>query len=118
MDIAARILPDGNLIVTAGNAARREIKERFAEVGYWSVMWEIFEPYACNGMYDPFDAGDGNPFVGLTSAPCIAESLSYEDDGSKVIDGRFWYFADYMIKNDLETLWRTGRVVYTAAPTD
>lgn len=113
----ATILPNGDLKLTAGNAGRKWLADSMADERYsfWCVLWDGLESYACNGSYEPFDAGDANPFVGLTSAPCIAETMDYLDDGTKEIQGRFWYFADYMIACPLEQLRNHGRAVFTLA---
>lgn len=107
-------LPDGNLKLTADNETRRFIAEN-EHRPYWTIMADLFEPYYCNGSYEPFDPADGNPFVGLTDAPCIAENMCYDDDGTRTVDGNFWYFADYVTVNDLDELKRKGRVIYTLA---
>lgn len=112
--INCRVLPNGDLKITARNEGRRAIKEmESSNRDFWSIMGELFEPYSTNGSYSPFDAGDGNPFVGLTSAPCIAEDLTIEDSGERVIYGRFWYNADYMLVNELDKLKNRGRFTYT-----
>ena len=115
--VNCRVLPNGDLKVTAGNEGRRAIREMEDDRrDFWSIMGELFEPYFTNGSYSPFDAGDANPFVGLTSAPCIAECLTAEDDGTQVINGRFWYSDNYMLVNELDELKTRGRFVYTLAP--
>lgn len=117
MSITATRLANGNLLITADNEARAEIADAMRDPHkcYWGIMADQFESYACNGSYTHFDAGQADPFVGLTSAPCIAESMSYDDDGNAEIDGDFWFFADYMIRDDLSELRNKGRVVYTLA---
>lgn len=110
----ATIAENGNLVLTADNDTRADIKQS-RHRGYWSVMAELFEGYAGNGSFTHFDAGDGDPFVGLTSAPCIAEMMHLHDDGTREIEGRFWHFADYQIICDLDELQRKGRVEYTLA---
>ena len=117
MYATARKLPNGDLLVTADNATRAGIKEALADErnGFWGVLADLFEGYFTNGSYEPFDAGDGNPFVGLTSVPCIAESMSYLDNGDKRIDGDFWYFDNYMLVDPLDELKRKGRVIFTLA---
>lgn len=111
------ILPNGDLLVTAGNACRSYIAEQQRKGEYWGIFADIFENYSCNGSFQPFEPGDGerynSPFVGLTSAPCIAESLNYEDDGHQTIDGRVWWFPDYMLRDPLDELKRTGRTVFS-----
>jgi hypothetical protein len=78
------ILPNGDLKLTADNETRAEIAD-YQRRGrnYWLIMAELLESYSCNGSYTHFDAGAANPFVGLTSAPCIAETMHYNDDGTQ-----------------------------------
>lgn len=110
------ILPNGDLELAADAETREYIAECQKEgKDYWSIMFDLFEPYSTNGEYTPFDAGQANPFVGLTSAPCIAESMDYPDDGNHEIVGRLWWYPDYMIRDDLGELRDTGRVAYTLA---
>jgi hypothetical protein len=105
-----KILPSGNLLLTCSNDERAEIAAAQREQrGYWGILADLFEPYFTNGSYEPFDAGDGNPFVGLTSAPCIAESMTTEDDGTRRVDGRLWHYADYMVRDPLDDLKQLGR---------
>lgn len=107
-------LTNGDLLVTAGNEARQYIKENSAK-SYWGTLSQLFESYFTNGSYEPFDAGDGDPFVGLTSAPCIAESMTTEDDGTRRIDGDLWWFPNYCINDPLEELKIKGRTIFTLA---
>jgi hypothetical protein len=111
------ILPNGALCLAAGNDARAAIKELQARHGGddVSILTELTEPYWTNGSFEPFDAGRGDPFVGLTSAPCIAECMDVADDGQRSIDGRFWYFGDYMIRSPIDELKRRGRVIFSQA---
>lgn len=112
------VLPNGDLKLSADNHTRAYIADAMRQKrarSYWSIMAEMFEPYFTNGGFEHFDAGQADPFVGLTSAPCVAEALIYTDDGRREIDGRLWYFADYMIRGDLEELRDRGRVVYQLA---
>lgn len=114
--INATVLPSGNLKVTAGNETRADIAQWMRNGrDRWTIFADLFEPYSCNGSFTPFDASDGNPFVGLTGAPCIAEAMTVEDDGARAIEGRFWFFGDYMIRDELEELARRGRVIFTLA---
>ena len=116
MPVTCKILPSGALRVTANNETRREIADALrAGRGYWSTLWEAFERYAVNGSYEPFNAGDANPFVGLTSAPCVAEEITVEDDGARVIEGRLWWFPDYCLRDPLDELKTRGVTVFALA---
>lgn len=109
------ILPNGDLKLTANNETRAYIASELRQGKRDHIIYDLLEYDICNGGFTPFDAGDANPFVGLTTAPCIAEAMTTEDNGDNVIDGRFWYFDDYMIRDELEELARRGRVVYKLA---
>jgi hypothetical protein len=115
--LTATVLPSGSLKVTADNATRSEIAESLrAGQCYWAVMADIFESYSCNGSYTPFDASDANPFVGLTSAPCIAEAMATEDNGNNEILGELWWYPNYMIRDPLDELKNRGATVFDRAP--
>lgn len=116
MDFKATVLSSGDLEITLWDADDHDELAEMVEDGKSDQAWhEGFEHYSCNGSYTPFDAGEGNPCVGLTSAPCIAESLDVDDDGSKEIVGAFWYFGQYMLVDYVEEILREGRVVFTLA---
>jgi hypothetical protein len=110
------VLPDGNLKVKAGNDARRWIKEEQQDDrSSDSILWDGTERYWTNGSFEPFDAGQANPFVGLTCAPCIAEALHCRDHGDREIVGGFWYFERYQLVDLVEVLKRTGHVIFSRA---
>lgn len=113
----ATIEADGSLKLTASNEDRARIKELETRGVHdpVAILADLLESYFTNGGFEPFDAGQGNPFVGLTSAPCIAESMTTHDDGENEIIGRFWYFGAYMLRDPVEDLKRRGRVVFDLA---
>ena len=113
MTITCTILENGNLQLVADDA--ESLADEYESRGFWSAFCDGMESYSCNGSFTPFDAGNANPFVGLSSAPCIAESMSIDDDGAQTIDGRFWFFADYMITCPIKKLINGESVVFTLA---
>lgn len=115
MPLTCEVQPNGDLLLTIDGEDRENLPALVAERGWWSALWDLFEDYSCNGSYTPFDAGDGNPFVGLTAAPCIAEAMDYPDNGEREIIGRLWWFPDYMVRDPLDELAETGRTVFTLA---
>ena len=116
MTITAALLPSGDLQLTADNETRAWIKEQQArEVDSLSILSAGTEHYWTNGRYEPFDAGQANPFVGLTDAPCVAECLDVHDDGEREIVGRLWYFPAYMLRDPTEDLKRRGNVIFALA---
>lgn len=86
--------------------------ELVEERGEDLALADALESYRANGSFTPFDAGDGNPFVGLTSAPCIAEEMDVHDDGTHEIVGRFWYRPDYMLRSAVDELDSNGYIYY------
>lgn len=117
MEIEIQRTQNGNLRLTMAEEFRADLAEAIEEGqrGFWGIMAELFEPYFTNGSYEPFDAGDGNPFVGLTSAPCIAECMDVADDGARNIIGDFWYFERYAIADPLEELATEGETIFELA---
>lgn len=112
--IEIRELDSGNLLLTCTDMEwlDEEMEKSGNEI---DILWDGTEGYWANGMYWPFDAGHGNPFVGLSSAPCIAESMDVDDDGLCTINGRFWYFPDYMVVNPMQILKEHGEVEFDLA---
>jgi hypothetical protein len=111
--INCTILDNGNLKITSDNETRHDIATLDGYTTYDTIWCELMEPYSCNGSYTYFNAGDANPFVGLTSAPCIAETMDYADNGDRLIVGRLWAFMDYQITDPLIELRSKGRVIFT-----
>lgn len=109
------ILENGNLALSLPDADdREEVQDMIDDHrGYWYIMSELFEQYSTNGEFTHFDASEANPFVGLTSAPCIAESMDVLDDGTMEIVGRFWFFSKYVTEMETELLAAGETVEYT-----
>lgn len=113
--LTATVTPNGNLKLIANNAARAWLKEQvLAGKSDLDILWDGLEGYWSNSSFEPFDAGDGNPFVGFSDAPCIAESMDMDDDGTKSIYGRFWYHSDYMLISFADQLKNRGFVYFHA----
>lgn len=109
----ATIQDDGRLLLETEIEDREILDE--GDLDDLERLYRLLEPYWSNGGFEPFDAGEGNPFVGLTSAPCIAESMDVDDDGACAITGRLWYFGDYMVRDFIEELRNHGRVAFDPA---
>ena len=114
MDIT--ILENGNLKLSLSPDEREEVAERLEQVGEDLVLVELTEPYWTNGSFQAFDAGNGKPFVGLTSAPCIAESMSHDEEGEPSVEGRLWWFPDYAVRGAVQELVEKGSVEWPLAP--
>lgn len=111
-----KVLPSGALQITATQEGRDWIEEQQADRDSTSILIDALEPYWTNGSYTPFDAGVANPFVGLTDAPCIAEEMTYDDDGKREVVGKLWWYPEYQVLDPVEELRTKGAVVFTAAP--
>jgi hypothetical protein len=110
------VITDAGLVLRLEDDAREDVADMLAAGrSWWSVLADVFEPYSCNGSFTPFDAGDGNPFVGLTEAPCVAECMTWDDDGQAAIDGRLW-FDDLYMTRDLLALLAAGETVTLKEP--
>lgn len=107
--LTAKILDDGDLMITADAEAQEWIREELDRGrSDDDILWDGFEGYWNNGSFWPFDAGLGNPFVGLTCAPCIAEDMDVLDDGTHVINGRVWWYPDYEVRSFVSDLLEYG----------
>lgn len=116
MDLEIKKLENGDLELSIPEKEHREELQEFiddSKSSYWHIMADLFEDYACNGEFVHFDASQGNPYVGLTDCPCIAESMDVTDDGQNVIEGEFWFFADYVTQMETELLAAGEKVIYT-----
>jgi len=106
---------NSNLVISLQHPEEREELADFLEShGSDNALIHLLEDYACNGSYTFFNAGDANPFVGLTEAPCIAESMDTDENGTNIIQGDFWYFGDYILECPVETLLNKGEVTFTS----
>lgn len=111
--ITCTILENGNLSLVADDPT--EFADEYSHGDFWRMLCDAMEGYSCNGSFTPFDAGQANPFVGLTSATCIAESMDILDNGNQTIEGRFWYDNEYAIRDPLELLARGETVIFHLA---
>lgn len=114
------IKPDGrgDLVLKCSQRYAEEIQYIFDHATHTdhSVLVDLLDSYRANGMYYPIDPQ--HIFVGLTDAPVISNGLEYPDYGDPYIpdDATIWWFPNYMITSFAEELIRTGKVVFTKAP--
>ncbi len=100
-----RMLPNGDLLVTASNEGRRELRNAS------DPMLELLDAFRDNG----FDEVQPEWIGALTSGPILAEYLALNDDGSPCLEGKVWVYRRYMLEDPMAILWRTGRVVFDLA---
>ena len=80
-----------------------------------TILRDLFEQHWTNNGFEPFDAGQADPFVGLTEAPCITEhALVQGDDGEHRIQpgDRVWWYPDYGIRSPVDVLLDAGVVEF------
>lgn len=107
-----RILPNGNLLLTAANAARSDYAEVLRDKGSNEAFNEMLQPFRENGqLYEVLPEW----IAALTSAPIITDDLTIEDDGTPVVHGRVWWFPNYCITDPMAELFHKGRVEFTLA---
>lgn len=111
-NIDVELTPNGNLRITADAEARAWFEENKETLTEHMMLWEAFEQFWANGSYYPFDAGYGNPSVGLWSGPCIAEEVEHDGEGQCSIVGRYWAFMNYEVQSSIDILIETGCVLF------
>lgn len=81
------------------------------------MLWELMEYYVCNGGPEPISTeSNDRVFLGaLTAAPIIAYDVDRNDQGDLVSVGRVFWFPNYMVEGELDTLFETGEVVFQEA---
>lgn len=77
------------------------------------LMGIFLSEYSSNNSYTYFDAGNANPYVGLSDAPCIAECMYMTDGFTNKIAGKFWYYVDYTVIDYCQKLLSGKSVVFT-----
>lgn len=118
MDLLLTKTPKGALRLSFHAKDRAEILEMADTMSAFDILLEGTESYWTNGSYQPFDAGQGNPNIGLTDAPCIAECMHYDDEGEATIEGDFWFFNQYATECFIERMLNDGYVDFTRGPRD
>lgn len=114
--ITVEIDPNEQLVLIATEEGVQWLKDHRDDRSDYDILLEILEPCSCNNSFTLFDASDANPNVGLTSAPCIAEAMSFSEDGQRAIEGRFWYFERYQLDSMVDTLINKGRISFNLGP--
>lgn len=112
MKFRKSILPNGDLLVTADNEARAWLKERLQEtsvVDLWPEFADDLLPY-----YYPWLRFTWPEELGaLTSSPILLETAP---NGGDLANPRAWWFPNYQVENEFDTLKNKGRLVMTLAP--
>lgn len=108
-----RELDNGDLKITATKEGRQYIKFERNSTGTFVQIWfDLLEDFTCNGSFAqimPEQVGY------LTEAPLIIDCADYDNYGKLSVhaDSRVWYFADYMIVDELKNLLLNKPIVFT-----
>lgn len=78
------------------------------------IIWELLERYAVNGGPELLSdgAGDYNAIGALTGAPIIAYDVERNDRNELINVGDVFWFPNYAVESELETLLEKGEVVF------
>jgi hypothetical protein len=110
------VLPNGDLKITADNEARAWLKEQLQEISvvdFWPEFVAGFIAFYYPWLryakdQDLIDMG------ALTSSPVLMETMP--DGSDNLAESRVWWFPNYQVENEFDTLKRTGRLVMSLAP--
>jgi len=107
-----KVLPNGNLLITAGNLARQGLADAYRDGGYAAAECFVGEYILpeCGAFIPPENIG------ALTDSPIVCLDADYPDDGIGPIphDGiPVYWFPNYQVVDPWELLKNTGRVIFT-----
>lgn len=118
------IPPHGNLKITLTDEGREELLElkegndpdgRIIWTKNVKNLWyDLLEDIAGNSTYrmiEPHEIG------ALTDAPIIGYEVGFDDDGKieENEDTRYWWFTNYMVEDEFQSLLDDGEIIFTAA---
>lgn len=107
-----KVLANGDLLLTAGNADRSALAEQCRK-GYYQAECHIAECYH-ERLYFVSPESIG----ALTDAPILCDDMDYSDCQLSAVpqaDARVWWFPDYMVRDPWQELARYGRVRFSRA---
>lgn len=106
------ILPNGNLEITLDSTDDRE------EIAEWRGVewWEMFGAFGLGLQGNGWTSVEPEWIGALTDAPIVTDDFTLDDAGKYEVNGRVWWFPNYMMEDPVETLLEKGAVVFTCAP--
>ena len=111
MKFRKEIMPNGDLLITADNEARAWLKERLQETSV-VAFWPEFVAEFLAFYYPWLPWAEPEELAALTSSPILLETAY---NGGELADPRAWWFPNYQVENEFETLKNNGRLVMTLA---
>lgn len=84
----------------------KDINQKFGE--YYAFQTGA-ESYFCNGW--GFVTAD--QLGQLSDCPIIIEDFTIEDNGDYLLNGKSWYFPNYMVKSIIDELIEFNQTVFT-----
>ena len=98
---------------------REELMDKRNADGTWkagtdSILADLLEDHLANGweIVPPED------IAALTSAPILSDSAQRDDQGKLTGIGDCWWFQNYQIESELETMLDKGFVDFDLAPSE
>lgn len=81
------------------------------------ILWELLEGDICNSDWELLNPNseDYAALGALTDAPIMAEWVERDDDGNLKDIGRVFWFPNYMVECELETMMEKGEVIFELA---
>ncbi len=114
MKFRKTILPNGDLQITADNGGRAWIKAMLHALSV-NELWPDFAEYFLQ-FYYPWlrlaNDQDRCDMGALTSSPILIETTNV---GKDLAEPRVWWFPEYQVESEFDTLTNTGRLVMTLA---
>ena len=79
-----------------------------------AILQDLLEDHLANGweFVPPEDIG------ALTSAPILSDSAQRDDNDKLTAIGDCWWFPNYQVESELETLLEKGHVDFDLAPSN
>lgn len=115
-----KILPNGDLLLTAGNRDRSDLAVE-CRAGYYHA-----ETAVADAFHEVLTFVRPKCIGALTNAPILTDDADDSDDSDDRSHAEYggpvphenanvWWFPDYAVRNPWEELSRTGKVVFTLA---
>ena len=111
-------LDNGSLRISLEKGHKRELRKLIKVLGYWCVWSELFELSNLTG--NGWGIVSGDDLGQLTDAPFILSGFLPPEESEDVFDmtkwtyEKGWWFPNYQVENEIETLLIKGFVDFIA----